>query len=184
RAEWPPPRVTKDRWGRTIWRCCRSSPDGTSRTRPATQTCASTCTGRCRARPLAPSRLHTVMQFALKFELAAQDLARAKAWYSDVIGLEPVDPDDDTLVYRVGGTVFGIYPSDNAGTNKATSVRLVVDDFDAARAELLSKGVVFLEYDLGPDFRTVDGVLTSPDGERTSWFKDSEGNTLALGCSL
>jgi catechol 2,3-dioxygenase-like lactoylglutathione lyase family enzyme len=124
------------------------------------------------------------MKFTLKFELAASDLTRATAWYSDVLGLEPVDPDGEALVYRVEGTVFGIYPSENAGTNKATAVRLVVEDFDVARAELLSKGVVFEEYDLGPDFRTVDGVLTSPDGERTSWFKDSEGNILALGSSL
>ena len=124
------------------------------------------------------------MRFSLKFELTASDLARARGWYSDVLGLEPVDPDGDALVYRVDGTVFGIYPSENAGTNKGTSVRLVVDDFDAARAELLSRGVVFEDYDLGPDFRTVDGVLTSPDGEKTSWFKDSEGNTLALGSSL
>jgi len=124
------------------------------------------------------------MRFSLKFELVAADLPRAMAWYSDVLGLKPVDPDGDEVVYRVEGTVFGIYQSENAGTNKGTAVRLVVDDFDAARAELLSKGVVFVDYDLGPDFRTVDGVLTSPDGERTSWFKDSEGNILALGSSL
>jgi catechol 2,3-dioxygenase-like lactoylglutathione lyase family enzyme len=124
------------------------------------------------------------MRFTLKFELAATDLARARAWYSGVLGLEPDDPDGEALVYRVEGTVFGIYPSESAGTNRATAMRLVVDDFDVARAELLSKGVVFEDYDLGPDFRTVDGVLTSPDGERTSWFKDSEGNILALGSSL
>src|SRR5262245_6070648 len=124
------------------------------------------------------------MRFTLKFELAAADVARAKAWYAEVLGLEPLDPEEEALVYRVEGTTFGIYPSENAGTNKATSVRLVVDDFDAAHAELRSKGVVFQEYDLGPDFRTVDGVLTSPDGERTCWFMDSEGNTLAMGSSL
>jgi catechol 2,3-dioxygenase-like lactoylglutathione lyase family enzyme len=124
------------------------------------------------------------MRFTLKFELAAADVARATRWYSEVLGLEPDEPDGDQRVYRVDGTVFGIYPSENAGTNKGTSVRLVVDDFDAARAELVSKAVEFEDYDLGPDFRTVDGVLTSPDGERTSWFKDSEGNILALGSSL
>ena len=124
------------------------------------------------------------MRFTLKFELAAADLGRAIAWYRDVLGLEPDEPDGEAVVYGVEGTVFGIYPSEKAGTNKATSVRLVIDDFDAARAELLSKGVVFLDYDVGPDFRTVDGVLTSPDGERTSWFKDSEGNILAMGSSL
>ncbi len=124
------------------------------------------------------------MRFTLKFELAAADPARAKAWYSEVLGLEPVDAIGNQLVYRVEGTLFGIYQSENAGSNKGTSARLVVDDFEAARAELLSTGVAFEDYDLGPDFRTVDGVLTSPDGERTSWFKDSEGNILALGSSL
>jgi catechol 2,3-dioxygenase-like lactoylglutathione lyase family enzyme len=124
------------------------------------------------------------MDFTLKFELAASDVDRARTWYSRVLGLEPLDPDEEELLYRVGDTTFGIYPSDNAGTNKATAMRLVVDDFDAVRAELSAKGVVFEDYDLGDDFRTVDGVLTSPDGERTSWFHDSEGNILALGSSL
>jgi catechol 2,3-dioxygenase-like lactoylglutathione lyase family enzyme len=124
------------------------------------------------------------MEFTLKFELAASDLERAKNWYSEILGLEPVNPDDEELLYRVAGAQFGIYPSDNAGTNKATAVRLIVSDFDAVRGELLSKGVAFEDYDLGDDFRTVDGVLVSPDGEKTSWFKDSEGNILALGSSM
>ena len=125
------------------------------------------------------------MDFTIKFELAASDVERARAWYSAILGLEPVNPDEDEeLLYRAGGTQFGIYESENAGTNKATAMRLVVSDFDAVRADLLDKGVVFEEYDLGEDFRTVDGVLTSPDGEKTSWFKDSEGNILALGSSF
>ncbi|HET7847227.1 MAG TPA: VOC family protein, partial [Acidimicrobiia bacterium] len=99
------------------------------------------------------------MEFTLKFELAASDLERAKKWYSGILGLEPVNPDDEELLYRVAGTQFGIYPSDNAGTNKATALRLIVSDFDAVRADLLFKGVVFEDYDLGDDFRTVDGVL-------------------------
>lgn len=124
------------------------------------------------------------MEFTLKFELAASDVERAKAWYSEILGIEPLDPDADELVYRAGGALFGLYPSDNAGTNKATAARLIVADFDAARADLLSRGVAFEDYDLGEDFRTVDGVLVSPDGEKTSWFKDSEGNILALGSSM
>jgi catechol 2,3-dioxygenase-like lactoylglutathione lyase family enzyme len=124
------------------------------------------------------------MRFTLKFQLTAADVARARAWYSEVLGLEPLDRGGEELIYRVEGALFGVYPSENAGTNKGTAMRLVVDDFDAAHAELLSKGVVFQDYDLGRDFRTVDGVLTSPDGERTSWFTDSEGNILALGSSL
>jgi catechol 2,3-dioxygenase-like lactoylglutathione lyase family enzyme len=125
------------------------------------------------------------MDFTIKFELAASDVERARAWYSSILGLEPVSADqDEELLYRAGGTQFGIYQSENAGTNQATAMRFVVSDFDAVRADLLDKGVMFEDYDLGDDFRTVDGVLTSPDGEKTSWFKDSEGNILALGSSL
>ncbi len=47
-------------------------------------------------------------------------------------------------------------------------------------AQLRASGVVLEDYDFGEDFRTVDGVLTSPDGNRGCWFKDSEGNILAV----
>ncbi|MCP5029635.1 MAG: VOC family protein, partial [Actinomycetia bacterium] len=70
-----------------------------------------------------------------------------------------------------------------AGRNEATAARLVVNDFDAVFAELGKRGVVFEAYDYEDDFRTVEGVLVSPDGEKTAWFKDSEGNILALGSS-
>jgi catechol 2,3-dioxygenase-like lactoylglutathione lyase family enzyme len=126
-----------------------------------------------------------MMEFTIKFEIAASDVERARSCYSSILGLEPVNADEDEeLLYRAGGAQFGIYESENAGTNKATTMRFVVSDFNAVRAELLDKGVGFEDYDLGDDFRTVDGVLTSPDGEKTSWFKDSEGNILALGSSL
>jgi hypothetical protein len=58
---------------------------------------------------------------------------------------------------------------------------VVVADFDAAFEELRARGVVFENYDIDPEFRTVDGVLVSPDREKTAWFKDSEGNILAIG---
>ncbi|MGH8923265.1 MAG: VOC family protein [Acidimicrobiia bacterium] len=124
------------------------------------------------------------MDFTVKFEVAVSDLARSRAWYSAVLDLEPVDPEGAELVYKVGETVFGMYESDNAGTNKATTMRLLVDDFDSARADLLSDGITFEDYDLDEEFKTVEGVLTSPDGERTAWFKDPDGNIIALGSSL
>jgi len=123
------------------------------------------------------------MQFRMYPQLPATDLGRARTWYQDKLGLTPVE-DGDEMFYDTGTAAFGVYPSEHAGTNRATYARLVVSDFDVARSELLSRGVVFEDYDLGDDFRTVDGVLVSPDGEKTSWFKDSEGNILALGSSL
>jgi hypothetical protein len=58
---------------------------------------------------------------------------------------------------------------------------MVVGDLDAAFGELKANGVVFDDYDYGDDFRTIDGVLVSPDGEKTAWFKDFEGNIIAIG---
>jgi catechol 2,3-dioxygenase-like lactoylglutathione lyase family enzyme len=134
-----------------------------------------------------------MIKFTMHPELTASDIFRARRWYSEKLGLEPVmagsepvEPgapiDTDTeLLYGTGTARFGLYSSDHAGNNQATAARMVVADFDAAFEELRARGVVFEDYDMGPDFRTVDGVLVSPDGEKTAWFKDSEGNILALG---
>lgn len=136
------------------------------------------------------------MEFTIHPELTASDLNRARDWYRDKLGLEPVkhggeplDPKNPPetveyeILYDTGTARFGIYESPHAGQNKATAARLVTSDFDAALTKLRSRGVVFEDYDLGDDFKTVDGVLTSPDGEKTAWFKDSEGNILAIGSS-
>lgn len=141
--------------------------------------------------------LASELRFTIHPELAASDINRARTWYSEKLGLEPVShggepiPEgtilaeaDSELYYDTGTARFGVYPSPNAGTNKATAARLVVDDFEAAFAELKARGVVFEDYDFGDDFRTMDGVLVSPDGEKTAWFKDSEGNILAIGSSI
>jgi catechol 2,3-dioxygenase-like lactoylglutathione lyase family enzyme len=122
------------------------------------------------------------MEFTLHASLPASDIDRARAWYSEKLGLVPIESGPGgELRYDTGATQFGVYPSAFAGSNQATAAVLVVGDFDAARAELLSKGVVFEDYDFGEEFRTVDGVMETPDGLKTSWFKDSEGNILALG---
>ncbi len=133
------------------------------------------------------------MEFTIHPELTASDMQSARRWYSDKLGLEPVmagnepiEPgaptdSDEELLYDTGTARFGLYASDHAGNNHATAARIVVADFDAAFEELRARGVVFENYDIDPEFRTVDGVLVSPDGEKTAWFKDSEGNILAIG---
>lgn len=132
------------------------------------------------------------MRFTIHPELPATDINRAARWYREKLGLEPalcgnepVAPGttefDSELLYDTGTARFGVYESWAAGRNEATAARLVVDDFDSAFSRLRQNGVVFEEYDFGDDFRTIDGVLISPDGEKTAWFKDSEGNILAIG---
>ena len=136
------------------------------------------------------------IRFEMIPQLAVSDVAQARDWYYEKLGVEPILANqepyrpgqaieaDTELFYDTGSAKFGVYRSDNAGTNLATAVRLLVDDFDAAHAELVRRGVVFEEYDLDEEFRTVDGVLVSPDGEKTCWFKDPDGNILAMGSSV
>lgn len=134
------------------------------------------------------------MEFIIYPQLPAKDINRAARWYKEKLGLEPVlagnepippgtDHFDSELLYDTGTAKFGVYESWAAGRNEATAARMVVENFDEAFAELERNGVVFEEYDFGEEFRTVDGVLVSPDGEKTAWFKDSEGNILAMGSS-
>ena len=113
--------------------------------------------------------------------LPASDLERAKAWYSKILGLEPVEvePMGETW-YELGGHRFMLYESQFAGTNKATAAGLEVDDVEATVAELKARGATFEEYDFGEDFRTVDGIITLPNGRKGAWLKDSEGNILGI----
>jgi predicted enzyme related to lactoylglutathione lyase len=122
------------------------------------------------------------MDAPLYASLPASDIARAKAWYRQHLGLTPAeDSTDGSVLYETGGTRFMLYQSAFAGTNQATAAGFAVEDFDAAISELRTNGVTFEEYDLGEDIKTVDGVATAPDGSRIAWFKDSEGNILGLG---
>lgn len=133
------------------------------------------------------------MRFTVYAELKATDINRARDWYRDKLGLEPfrhggvdLGPNDvldhvqHDIYYDTGTSRFGIYESWEGGASDATAARFVVDDFEAVYEELSQRGVVFEHYDYEDEFRTVDGVLTSPDGHRTAWFKDSEGNVLAV----
>ena len=118
----------------------------------------------------------------LAVTLPATDLERAKAWYASVLQLDPSGPTgNDALWYDVGGTRLMLYISRFAGTNQATAAAFGVDDVEATVAQLRARGAVLEDYDFGDDLRTVDGIATMPDGMKTAWLKDSEGNILNIG---
>ncbi len=111
--------------------------------------------------------------------LPASDLARARTFYHDKLGFDPVEDHGDALVYRpVDGAVFEIYETPNAGSAKNTQMCWVTDDLDEEMQRLRERGVVFEDYDL-PNLKTVDGVADM-DGDRVAWFRDSEGNFICL----
>ena len=114
--------------------------------------------------------------------LAAHDLARARAWYSDKLGLEPALSLEGigTDVYLIGGAQVTIYETPSAGTAKSTALGIVVSDLRGSMAELRSRGVVFEDYDMEDGPTTVDGVASDESGGAAAWFTDSEGNIINL----
>jgi len=113
--------------------------------------------------------------------IPASDLARAKAFYSEKLGLEPTREVEfgGGYFYSTGSSEFLLYPSGFAGTNQATAASWRVNDIDGVVSGLKAGGVVFEEYDF-EEFKTVDSIAKTPDGSRGAWFKDSEGNILSV----
>ena len=111
--------------------------------------------------------------------LATKDLAQARSFYADKVGWEPALEPPGTLVYQVGQSFFTVYESEYAGTAKNTVMNWVVPDLRAQVARLRERGVKFEEYDFG-DFKTVDGIMDTPDGNANAWFKDVDGNIVGV----
>jgi len=115
--------------------------------------------------------------------LPARDLARARAFYRDVLGMEPEEEREFGLVYRApSGAVILLYETDNAGTAQNTAMGWFTDDLDADMTSLRARGVTFADYDL-PGLSTENGVVTSSE-DRAAWFTDSEGNILCVSQDL
>lgn len=120
--------------------------------------------------------------------LPAQDLDRARRFYAEKLGLDPVDERPGGLLYRCGGAEFALFRSTGASPGTFTQMALEVDDLDAVVSELRRRGVAFEEVDV-PGFRTRDGIAEveghypskGARGERGAWFRDSEGNLLGIG---
>jgi len=86
------------------------------------------------------------------------------------------------VIYECGGAEVFLYPTSNAGTSKASQAYWQVADVEAEVAELKARGVKFEEYDL-PGVAMKNSIATA-GGAKTAWFKDTEGNILAVSQRL
>ncbi len=107
------------------------------------------------------------------------NVGRAREFYEKKLGLKPKEEYAGGVIYECGGGswVF-MYPSAGAGTSKASTAFWAVDDVAAEVRELKARGVVFEEYDM-PGIK-MENSIASAGGAKTAWFKDSEGNILAI----
>ena len=112
--------------------------------------------------------------------LPAQDIKRARQFYEQKLGLKPAEEEPDGgVMYRTGETGFLVFPSSGKASGDHTQLAFQVDDVASAAGELKSMGVKLEEYD-HPEFKTHEGMVDMPDGTKGAWFKDTEGNLIAL----
>jgi catechol 2,3-dioxygenase-like lactoylglutathione lyase family enzyme len=112
--------------------------------------------------------------------IAVKDLKTAKKFYGDTLGLKPEgNGDEEVQVYRAGNSRVVVYRSQFAGTNKATAATWNLgDDVENVVNDLKRKGVGFEHYDM-PGL-TRKGDLHVAGDFKAAWFKDPDGNILAL----
>ena len=111
--------------------------------------------------------------------IPARDMARARKFYEERMGLKETQQTNGGVVYAFGkGTAAFLYPTPNVGTSQASQAFWSVADVDCEIEALKARGVVFEDYDM-PGERSPAGAITA-GGAKAAWFKDSEGNIMAL----
>ena len=111
--------------------------------------------------------------------ILATDLAIAKEFYGDRIGLEVLIESDDFLTFRCGGDSRLVVTRSSSGTTEPqTKAAWRVSDLAAEVTALRSRGVALEEYD-EPWLRTVDGIA-DVGFATAAWFVDPHGNSIGL----
>src|SRR5258706_7582154 len=111
--------------------------------------------------------------------IPAREVKGAGKFYEQKLGLKPKQETAGGVVYEFAEhTACFLYPTPNAGTSRASQAFWQVEDIEREVAELKARGVKFEDYDM-PGMKTENGITTA-GGARSAWFKDSEGNIMAL----
>jgi catechol 2,3-dioxygenase-like lactoylglutathione lyase family enzyme len=112
--------------------------------------------------------------------IPVKDISVAKRFYERTLELKPTPGDEPNVVlYENGHSKVLVYESQYAGTNQATAATFIVgDEIERTVDELKAKGVSFEHYDM-PGM-TRQGDLHGTGRTRAAWFKDPDGNILAL----
>jgi predicted enzyme related to lactoylglutathione lyase len=111
--------------------------------------------------------------------VAVKDLKAAKKFYGDMLGLKPTPVQEpEVLNYKSGNSTVLVYKSQFAGSNRATSITWIVDDVEGTVKDLKAKGIAFEHYDFPGMTRKGDVHIAGKS--KAAWFKDPDGNILAV----
>jgi catechol 2,3-dioxygenase-like lactoylglutathione lyase family enzyme len=126
------------------------------------------------------SNAHTITK------LPTQDLERARAFYRDKLGLEPVEERTGGLRYVCGSTEFHLFSSAGAPSGASTQMAFEVENLDETLVDLRARGVTFERFGM-PGFEVTGDAIAAPDnypskgaGELGTFFYDSEGNLIGI----
>ncbi len=113
---------------------------------------------------------------------SVDDLAKAKKFYGETLGLEVEETKEEGLSLKIaGGNPIFVYPKDNHVPATFTILNFPVKDVDQAVDKLTQAGVKFEIYDDG-QMKTDDKGISRGEGNypTIAWFKDPAGNFLSV----
>jgi catechol 2,3-dioxygenase-like lactoylglutathione lyase family enzyme len=108
----------------------------------------------------------------------ATDLARARDFYQHTLGLRFVEQSEFACVFDANGTMLRITAVPKVANPGYTVLGWRVEDIEAAVQALTLKGVKFTRYD-GMD-QDLNGIWTTPGGDKVAWFTDPDGSNVSL----
>ena len=110
---------------------------------------------------------------------AVPDIAAAKAFYGDTLGIDVSEDDGMLTLHLAGGRDTFVYPKPDFVPATYTILNFPVDDIDAAVDELTSRGVQFERYE-GTPFETDPKGIQRQGDNAIAWFTDPAGNILSV----
>lgn len=109
------------------------------------------------------------------------DLAKAKTFYTETLGLQSEDNGMGLRISLPGGATVFAYQKENHQPATFTILNFAVENIDEAVDELTSKGVVFERYGgMEQDDKGIMRGIASNRGPDIAWFKDPAGNILSV----
>jgi catechol 2,3-dioxygenase-like lactoylglutathione lyase family enzyme len=123
----------------------------------------------------------SLSRYSVGAAVAVTDIARARAFYEDKLGLEVGTDSGQNIRYVCAGeTSLTVFSTPHAGTATSTQAGWGVDDIEAVVDELAARGVEFDQVHEGPIQTDEKGIASFPGGGRVAYFSDPDGNVLSL----